>query len=594
MSSNNYRDTLNLPQTELPMRARLPQREPDVLAGWERLGLYRRIRESRWGCPRFVLHDGPIYANGSIHLGHAMNRVLKDIVVRSKTMNGFDAPYIPGWDCHGLPVELNVEKRLGKPGVDVPPAEFRAACRAYAQEQAQGQREDFIRLGISADWESGYLTMSASVEAATVRAFAQLWRNGYVYKGMKPVHWCGDCQSALAEAEVEYQDINSTAVYVRFRMDAQVVAAQLGQPLPALPLSVVIWTTTPWTLPANQAVVLNPKLAYQILQTPGDNPECLLVATTLAPELLQRLGLEVDQCTQLASSPGLALVGLVAQHPLHEREVPLLTADFVDDDTGTGAVHTAPAHGLDDYNLGLEHGLPCETEVTADCWFAPGTDPWSGASVAKASRIITGVMEDSGVLLAQEPFQHSYPHCWRHHSPLIFRATAQWFINLQEQNLRGRMMREIATVNWIPQRGRQTIEALVKNRPDWCISRQRTWGVPIPLFVHRETGEPHPETEALLEQIAKRMETGGIEAWHQLECEDVLDDGEQYQKQHHTLDVWFDSGVTHYSVPGVSGADLYLEGSDQHRGWFQSSLLTSVAISDSASVQSGADARLSG
>jgi isoleucyl-tRNA synthetase len=581
--SNNYKDTLNLPQTEFPMKANLAQREPEMVRRWAAGGLYEKVRAACAGRDKFILHDGPPYANGEIHIGHAVNKVLKDIIVKSRTLAGFDAPYVPGWDCHGLPIELQVEKKVGKPGHKVSAAEFRQACRDYALEQVARQRADFERLGVLGDWDQPYLTMNFAQEADIIRALGRIAAQGHISKGSKPVHWCTDCGSALAEAEVEYQDKQSFAIDVRFRAVDQAAFAALFEPTedgPGRgPVAVVIWTTTPWTLPANQAVALNPELDYVLVQV-GD--ERLMLAEGMLDSALERW--DAGLYDVVGRARGAALEHQLLQHPFYHRHVPVVLGEHVTLEAGTGAVHTAPGHGLEDYVVGQRYGLPVDNPVGGNGCFLPGTPLFEGEHVLKANEHVIAVLEQHGALVKAEKFSHSYPVCWRHKTPIIFRATPQWFISMEQNGLRETALAEIEAVQWTPDWGQARIEGMVANRPDWCISRQRTWGVPIAFFVHRESGELHPDTAALVEQVAQRVEQGGIQAWFDLEPEDLLGaDAQHYDKVADTLDVWFDSGVTHACVLEsraelASPADLYLEGSDQHRGWFQSSLLTSVAM----------------
>jgi isoleucyl-tRNA synthetase len=587
--TTDYKATLNLPNTEFPMKANLPQREPEQLERWRNTDLYRQIRETFRGRPKFVLHDGPPYANGEIHIGHAVNKILKDIIVKSKGLAGFDAPYVPGWDCHGLPIELKVEKKIGKAGVKVDAGEFRKACRAYAAEQVDIQRKEFIRLGVFGDWENPYLTMDFRFEADIVRALGRICANGHLVKGAKPVHWCTDCGSALAEAEVEYENKRSPAIDVRFRAldGADLIRRCHSVPGHAGsgPISVVIWTTTPWTLPANQAVALGPDVEYVVVECP-DRDERLVVADALMKDVMLRCGIEnyrvVAYCT------GSALEGAKLRHPFYERLVPVILGDHVTLDAGTGAVHTAPGHGQEDYVVGQSYGLPVDNPVGDDGKFLPNTPLFAGEHVMSANAHVIEVLKEHGTLLHEARIDHSYPHCWRHKTPVIFRATPQWFIAMEKNHLRRLALEEIKQVQWIPDWGQARIEGMVANRPDWCVSRQRNWGVPIALFVHRETGEVHPNTLDLIEQVARRIEQRGIDAWFDLNPAELLGEDEaHYRKMSDTLDVWFDSGVTHFCVlnrrDGLGfPADLYLEGSDQHRGWFQSSLLASTAINGTA------------
>ncbi|WP_439107223.1 isoleucine--tRNA ligase [Congregibacter sp.] len=574
---SDYKDTLNLPTTGFPMKANLAQREPARLKQWQEMGLYQRIREAREGRPTFVLHDGPPYANGDLHVGHAVNKVLKDIIVKYKTLDGFDAPYIPGWDCHGLPIELNVEKKVGKPGVKLSAAEFREKCRAYAQRQIDNQRLDFVRMGIIGDWDNPYLTMDFDFEADIVRTLGRLVDRGHVHKGFKPVHWCLDCGSALAEAEVEYADKQSPAIDVAF---AAVDSAAFNQACDLendQSVVVPIWTTTPWTLPANRAVSLHPDLDYVLIAGHGQR---LLVAEALAESCALRFGLGEAQV--LGRCKGRDVENQLLQHPFLERQVPVILGEHVTVEAGTGAVHTAPAHGQDDYAVGLRYDLSVDNPVGPNGVFRADTELFAGEHVFKANANIVAALQERGMLLHHEDYLHSYPHCWRHKTPLIFRATPQWFVRMHENGLLEAAQNSIDSVQWIPDWGRARIESMLSDRPDWCISRQRTWGVPITLFVHKETAELHPDTPALIEQAATRIQESGIEAWFSLDPRELLgDDAEHYDKVTDTLDVWFDSGVTHACVLRrraelSAPADLYLEGSDQHRGWFQSSLLTGI------------------
>jgi len=586
MTEDKKKYPLNLPDTAFPMRGDLAKREPLMLVQWQAQQRYQRIRAAAKGRPQFILHDGPPYANGAIHLGHAVNKILKDIIVKSKTLSGFDAPYVPGWDCHGLPIELHVEKKHGK---DIPPAEFRKLCREYAKEQVERQKKDFIRLGILGDWDKPYLTMDFQTEADIIRALGQIQQNGYLYQGRKPVNWCLDCGSALAEAEVEYEDKVSPAIDVGFEVkDIEALGKALGVSLPGgSKVYAVIWTTTPWTLPANQAVSVHPDLEYRLAKT---DKGYLLLVGDLLESCVQRYQLQAEV---VGAGKGSALENLPLQHPFYDRIVPIICGEHVTLEAGTGLVHTAPAHGVDDYVVGQKYGLPVENPVGDNGKFISttppvGDTPLAGVFVWKGNDIVLQALEASGHLLHQEKMKHSYPHCWRHKTPIIFRATPQWFIGM-EQGEEGATLRQLANdavadTQFFPSWGRARLEGMMKNRPDWCVSRQRSWGVPMPFFVHRETLLLHPRTPELLEQVAKRVEQEGIEAWFSLNSADLLgDDAEYYRKLTDTLDVWFDSGVTHYAVLRKRSelaypADLYLEGSDQHRGWFQSSLLTGCAI----------------
>ncbi|MDE2024710.1 MAG: isoleucine--tRNA ligase [Gammaproteobacteria bacterium] len=586
----DYKHTLNLPRTDFAMKANLPQREPELLKHWVQQDVYGLLREARQGRPRFVLQDGPPYANGNIHIGHAVNKILKDIVVKSHSLDGFDAPYIPGWDCHGLPIEQQVEKKLGRVGQKVDAKAFRAACRAYALEQVDSQRADFKRLGVLGDWEHPYLTMASAYEGRQLRALAEVIRRGHLYKGLKPVHWCLDCASALAEAEVEYEDKTSPAIDVRFPVaEPADLQKRLALADSRRPSAVAIWTTTPWTLPANQAVALHPDFEYALVECDaGLGRERLLLARELVPTVMQRLG--VAQWQTVATVRGKQLEGLKLRHPFYDRIVPVVLGEHVTLDAGTGAVHTAPGHGHEDFALGQQYGLKVDNPVDNRGVFVAGTGLFAGEHVFKANEHIARVLAERGMLLHHETIRHSYPHCWRHKTPVIFRATPQWFVGMDSAGLRTQALAAIKQVQWTPGWGEQRIEGMVANRPDWCISRQRTWGVPIALFVHKHTAELHPRTRELLEQVARRVEQAGIDAWFELDAKELLGkDAEHYEKVPDILDVWFDSGVVHYCVgePRLDlgadrPADLYLEGSDQHRGWFQSSLLTSAAIHGSA------------
>jgi isoleucyl-tRNA synthetase len=580
----DYKQTVNLPSTAFPMKADLARRETEMLAWWEERGTYRKLREIARGRPPFILHDGPPYANGAIHIGHAVNKVLKDIIVKSRTLDGHDAPYVPGWDCHGLPIELQVEKAGGKETRLLDAKAFRQKCREFADEQVDVQRRDFIRLGVMGDWSEPYLTMQPRYEAEQLRAFAQIIRNGHLYKGYKPVHWCLDCRSALAEAEVEYDDRTSPSIDVRFEVvDRADLARRLGgTTLPDTRASVVIWTTTPWTLPANQAVALHPEFEYSLLAVDSAaGPELLLLATELAASVLQRAG--VAGSREVARARGAALEGLRLRHPFYEREVPVILGEHVTLESGTGAVHTAPGHGQEDFIVGSRYGLEVDNPVGNDGRFLPATPLFAGEKVFDANPRVVEVLGERGALLHHEPFRHSYPHCWRHKTPVIFRATPQWFISMEQAGLRQAALTEIGKVHWMPDWGESRITGMIAGRPDWCISSQRRWGVPLALFTHRETGGLHPRTPELVELVADRVEKAGIDAWFDLDPRELLGaEAEQYEKAPDIMDVWVDSGVSHHCVtkmrPEVlNPADLYLEGSDQHRGWFHSSLLTAVA-----------------
>lgn len=586
---NNYKNTLNLPQTDFPMKANLSQREPEILKKWQDTHIYETLRKEGEGKPKFILHLGPPYANGHIHLGTATTTILKDIIVKAKTIAGFDAPLVPGWDCHGLPIEHNVEKKLGKPGHKLNALEFRQACREYAASFINIQRKEFKRLGILADWEHPYLTMDFSYEANIIRSLAKIIHNKHVQKGYKPVHWCLDCRSALAEAEVEYLDKVSPSIDVRFIVTnvedfwGRFPALQRGIGL----LSIPIWTTTPWTLPANQAVAVNPYLQYVLVE--GESREQWLIAEDLLPSVLQRY--QIENYRILGRVLGEKLAGLKLKHPFYDRQVPVVLGEHVTIDSGTGAVHTAPAHGQDDFIIGQQYGLPLDNPVGDDGCFTADTPLFAGLYVGKANDKIIDVLQLHNTLLFNDTLTHSYPHCWRHKTPLIFRATPQWFISMDQNGLRKQALSSIDAVEWIPDWGKSRIRGMIENRPDWCISRQRLWGVPLALFIHKTTGHLHPNTLMLMEKVALLVEKQGIEAWYSLDPKTLLgDEADEYKKNMDVLDVWFDSGVSHECVlkkrPELRfPADIVLEGSDQHRGWFQSSLLTSVAINDKASYK---------
>lgn len=567
------------------MKADLANREPNMLAAWERDDLYGKIRATSKGRPIFNLTDGPPYANGQIHLGHAVNKILKDIIVKSRTLDGYDAPYIPGWDCHGLPIEMQVEKTHGRVGQKIDAKSFRAACREYAFKQVDAQRLDFKRLGVLGDWDHPYLTMLPQFEAEQLRAFSMIIKNGHVYKGYKPVHWCLNCRSALAEAEVEYEDKTSPSVYVRFAVvDGADLARRFGDEKAAPGASVAIWTTTPWTLPANRAVAVHPQFDYSLVEFDlGEGIEQLVLASELIETVMQKL--DVKSWLVIAEAKGAVLEHLLLQHPFYdERQVPITLGEHVTLDAGTGAVHTAPGHGLDDYIVGRRYNLEIDNPVGGDGRFLPSTPLFAGEQVFEANAHVLEVLSEHGRLLKGEPYHHSYPHCWRHKTPVIFRATPQWFISMDQAGLRKGALDAISHVDWMPSWGEQRISGMIAGRPDWCVSRQRTWGVPLPLFVDKISGALHPDTAALIEKVAERVAVGGIDAWFDSSAEDLLGaDAEKYDKATDVMDVWFDSGVVHHCLsqmrPEISApADLYLEGSDQHRGWFHSSLLTSVAM----------------
>ncbi|HLB43105.1 MAG TPA: isoleucine--tRNA ligase [Gammaproteobacteria bacterium] len=584
----DYKNTLNLPQTDFPMKANLSQREPEILKKWQKIGIYEKLRSNNKGKKKFILHVGPPYANGNIHLGTATNAILKDMIVKAQTLSGFDAPLVPGWDCHGLPIEHNVEKKIGKAGQKVSATDFRSACRDYARNFVNSQCEEFKRLGIIADWEHPYLTMDFKYEADIVRSLIKIIKNGYVQQGYKPVHWCLDCASALAEAEVEYIEKTSPSIDVGF---AVVDENDFLQRIPNLQQStghilVPIWTTTPWTLPANQAVALSPYLEYVLIEC---NNKRFLIAEALLVNATKRYQIENHRI--LGRVIGEKLAGVRLQHPFYDKTVPIVIGDHVTVDSGTGAVHIAPAHGQEDYVLGQRYQLPLDNPIGDDGCYTAATPFFSGMHVSQANDKMIEVLREHHTLLHLETLHHSYPHCWRHKTPLIFRSTPQWFISMNRNNLRKMTLQAINGVIWIPDWGKSRITGMIENRPDWCISRQRAWGVPLALFIHKETGELHPKQLELMEQVAQQMEQEGIEAWYKLDKKSLLgNDADQYIQSNDVLDVWYDSGVSHECVlkqrPELTfPADIVLEGSDQHRGWFQSSLLTSMAINQQASYR---------
>jgi isoleucyl-tRNA synthetase len=572
------------------MKADLAKREPERLAAWERDDIYGKIRKVAKGRPTFILTDGPPYANGALHLGHSLNKILKDIIVKSRTLDGYDAPYVPGWDCHGLPIEMQVEKTHGRVGAKISAKAFRAACREYAIKQIDLQRGEFKRLGVLGDWDHPYLTMAPRFEAEQLRAFSLIIKNGHLYKGFKPVHWCLNCRSALAEAEVEYEDKTSPSVYVRFDVvDRADLAQRMGisaeqqRAMSDDPTSLAIWTTTPWTLPANRAVAVHPQFTYALVEFDlGQGRERLLLADELVTSVMSALN--VSTWVVIAQATGEALEHLALQHPFYERQVPVILGDHVTLDAGTGAVHTSPGHGLDDYIVGLRYNLEIDNPVGGDGRFLPSTPLFAGEQVFDANAHVIKVLIENGRLLKDEPYHHSYPHCWRHKTPVIFRATPQWFISMEQAGLRKAALEAISHVDWMPTWGEQRITSMIAARPDWCVSRQRTWGVPIPLFVDKVSGELHPRTHELIAEVAKLVERDGIDAWFDLDAAALLGaEAGKYDKATDVMDVWFDSGVVHHCVsvirPEITApSDLYLEGSDQHRGWFHSSLLTSVAM----------------
>lgn len=596
----DYKSTLNLPDTNFPMRGNLAQNEPKMLNNWTKDGLYQKIREACEGRPNYTLHDGPPYANGSIHIGHAVNKILKDFCIKSKTLSGFDAPYVPGWDCHGLPIENQVEKKVGKAGVKVPFGEFRQKCRDYAGKQVEGQKKDFIRLGVFGDWDRPYLTMNYDTEADIIRSLAKIVDNGHLHRGFKPVYWSVVGGSALAEAEVEYHDKTSFSIDVRYAPENEAdvlnkfVAVEDGNKGEGQ-VSAVIWTTTPWTLPSSQAISAHADLDYALVELDlsaeadprlGKGKERIILADAMVEDILQRWGVEAHKV--VARAKGSDLENLQFKHPFAERKIPLILGEHVTTEAGTGLVHTAPDHGMEDFVVGKEYGIGTLNLVGPNGVFADEAPEVPGQHVYKVDGPITEMLADKGRLIRQDKIRHSYAHCWRTKTPLIYRATPQWFISMEQNGLRESALEAIKGVQWVPDWGQERIEGMVDGRPDWCISRQRTWGVPLCLIVNKETEELHPRATELMEQVAKLVEEKGMQAWFDLELSELLgDEADDYVKIEDTLDVWFDSGVTHSAVMGrreelSEPADLYLEGSDQHRGWFQSSLLTGIAMNGHA------------
>ncbi|MGN6390545.1 MAG: isoleucine--tRNA ligase, partial [Burkholderiaceae bacterium] len=589
---------VNMPETPFPMRGDLAKREPQWVRQWQEKKIYDRIRKAAAGRPKWVLHDGPPYANGDIHIGHAVNKILKDMIVKSRDMAGYDAPYVPGWDCHGMPIEIQIEKQFGK---NLPVAEVQAKARAYAAEQIERQKKDFIRLGVLGDWDNPYKTMAFANEADELRALGKILEKGYVYRGLKPVNWCFDCGSALAEAEVEYQDKRDPAIDVGFPFaePAKIANAFGLERLPTEHGYAVIWTTTPWTIPANQALNVHPEFEYALVETSRNGERTLLIlAFDLIAACLQRYGLEGRV---LATCKGAALSLINFRHPLagtdpgYDRMSPIYLGDYVTLDTGTGIVHSSPAYGVDDFISCKAHGMKDDAilnPVMGDGRYASWLPLFAGMTIWEASKPICAALEGAGALFRLVMFDHSYMHCWRHKTPIVYRATSQWFASMDNppkdagKSLRESALEGIDRTAFYPSWGKARLHGMIANRPDWTLSRQRQWGVPMAFFVHKETGALHPDTPRLIEEVAKRIERDGIEAWQALDPRELLgDDAEHYVKNRDTLDVWFDSGTTHQTVLRGSHrneskfpADLYLEGSDQHRGWFHSSLLTSSML----------------
>ena len=581
---STYKNTLNLPKTSFSMKANLAKKEPERLKKWIKNNIYENIRNHFNNSHKFILHDGPPYANGYIHIGHAVNKILKDIIIRSKTLSGFDAPYVPGWDCHGLPIELQVEKNLSKTGGGkVNSKEFRKSCRKYAISQVIQQSQDFQRLGILGDWKHPYLTMNFNYEANIIRTLAKIIDKKHLVQGIKPVHWCTDCRSVLAEAEVEYKDKNSFAIDVKFNIDNSDVSQvfNINNPI-KYPTFVVIWTTTPWTLPANQAIAIHQDIIYVLVNIRDQN---IIVSERLLKSLMIKIN--IDKYQIISKIQGSQLTRLEAKHPFYNKIVPIIPSDHVSIESGTGLVHIAPAHGIEDFKIGKKYHLSLDNLVDESGYYMDQVPVFSNKFIFDSNQIIINYLLKNDALLYSENIKHSYPYCWRHNKPLIFRVSSQWFISMHKNNLQEKAEKAINKIKWMPIWGKNRITKMIQNRPDWCISRQRTWGVPMPLFVNKNTGKLHPNTVEITKKVANLIEKKGIESWFNSNNLDFIEKDEinHYERVHDILDVWFDSGASHSCVLQKNKllnfpADLYLEGSDQHRGWFQSSLLISIACSN--------------
>ena len=573
----DYKETLNLPKTDFPMKGNLPQREPEFIKNWDELSIYQKCLENAKDNKKYILHDGPPYANGDIHIGHAVNKILKDFIVKSKIISGYNVPFIPGWDCHGLPIELQVEKKFGKSKFSDNPKGFISACREFAEKQINKQKADFIRLGVFADWENPYTSMDKSIESRIVASLGKMIDNKHIYYGSKPVHWCIESSSALAEAEVEYKDIVSKAICVNFKFLTTDIFSQKNLKS-GKDIFIPIWTTTPWTLPANRAVAVSASIKYSIIEIES---AYLIIAKKLVNEVLTKSDIKVFK--SVGAIDGDMLKKSKLEHPFYNQEVPLIIANHVTDENGTGAVHIAPGHGVDDYIAGVEHGLEIFNPVDDYGVFDDNLPLFGGIKIRECDDQIIECIRKNKKLLFAENYSHSYPHCWRYKTPLIFRATPQWFMSMDNYNLRESILKDIPNINWLPKWGQDRIHNMIEGRPDWCLSRQRFWGVPIPLFLHKETKELHPQTSSIISEAANIIAKGNIESWLDADKTNIVPNLENYDEIKDTLDVWFDSGVTHETVLKAKGiddkADLYLEGSDQHRGWFQSSIITSHAMS---------------
>jgi isoleucyl-tRNA synthetase len=572
-----YKETLNLPKTDFPMKGNLPHREPEILKKWDEKSIYHRNLEQSENKKQYILHDGPPYANGDIHIGHAVNKILKDFIIKSKIMSGYHVPFIPGWDCHGLPIELQVEKKYGKAKFRDNPKGFILACREFAEKQIKKQKEDFIRLGIFGTWDKPYTSMDKEIESEIVNSLSKMIKNGHIYYGSKPVHWCIESSSALAEAEVEYKDITSYAVCVNFKVLNKKDISLHEKLDKDFDVYIPIWTTTPWTLPANRAVALSSSIDYSFVKI---KDRYLILAKNLIASVMDKSN--ISNYEILFSIDNEDFSKLELQHPFYDFKVPAIIADHVTDENGTGAVHIAPGHGTDDYLAGKKYNLEIYNPVDDYGRFYESLPIFGGKKIRECNDEIIELLKENKSLLFSENYEHSYPHCWRYKTPLIFRATPQWFMSMDNSGLRKSIQKEIPIINWLPSWGQDRIFNMIEGRPDWCLSRQRNWGVPLPLFLHKESNELHPDTQTILNKASEIIKNGNIEAWIDYDKKLLVKDIESYTEVKDTLDVWFDSGVTHQSVLKNRGieetADLYLEGSDQHRGWFQSSLITSHAM----------------